>query len=110
MHECKPHWLSQLGNQETHSSTEVSTAGRQNCVQNATRHAVNLVVWLERAKVEGRMPLAPPGSGVGCRQPLEVREIRSCTLRQQRVKYLVKPPSGKYWKMGVFVCSLHTEP
>ena len=36
--------------------------------------------------------------------------ISTWILRQQLVKYVVKPLPGKDWEMGIFACSLCTEP
>ena len=36
--------------------------------------------------------------------------IRRWTLRQRLVKYAVKPLPEKDWEMGIFICSLCTEP
>lgn len=46
----------------------------------------------------------------GHSQPLDVCYIRSQTPRQQLLKYVQKPFSGKEWEMGIIVCSLVPEP
>ena len=46
----------------------------------------------------------------GSQSPPRCMLIRSWILRQWLVKYAVRPLPVKVWDMGVFACSLRTEP